>query len=219
MITFEKVTKKFGDRVVLEELSLEVPSGDFTTITGPSGAGKTTLLNLLIGEDRPNTGRVLFEDQEVHQLRKPELQAFRRKIGAVFQDYKLLPARTVFENIAFVLEVCGYPLYEISERVMQLLKRVKMEQHLDHFPHQLSGGEAQRVAVARALTHEPLVLLADEPTGNLDPENALSVMKLLLELHQQGLTVLLTTHAPELLKLAPKHIYHLEKGKLIRKMR
>lgn len=217
MIAFEKVTKKFGDHVVLEEVTLQMKSGDFVTITGPSGVGKSTLLQLLLGITRPSSGRVLFENREVHELPKHDLQELRRKIGTVFQDYKLLPQKTVFQNLAFVLEVCGYPLHEIPERAFRLLKRVGLHEHLDRYPHQLSGGEAQRASIARALTHEPAILLADEPTGNLDPENALNIMKLLLELHHQGLTVLLTTHAPELLKLAPKNIYHLEKGRLTRK--
>lgn len=214
MITFEKVTKKFGERLILDDISLEMRSGDFVTITGPSGAGKSTMLHLLLGITQPSAGRVLFDEQEIHALRPKPLQELRRKIGTVFQDYKLLPNKTVFENLAFVLEVCGYPLHEIPARAFALLKRVGLYEHLDRYPHQLSGGEAQRASIARALTHEPSVLLADEPTGNLDPENALNIMKLLLELNQQGLTILLTTHAPELLKLAPKRIFELEKGRL-----
>lgn len=217
MLRLEKVTKRFGEKTVLENLDLHVPAAGFVTITGPSGAGKSTILKLLIGDERPSEGSVFFEDREVHRLQGQELQELRRKIGMVFQDYKLLPNRSVFENLAFVLEVCDYPLYEIPERVFQLLKRVSLEPCIDRYPYQLSGGEAQRVALARALAHNPPLLLADEPTGNLDPENAMNVMKILLELNRQGLTVLLTTHAPELLRMAPKNIYHLEKGRLTRK--
>ncbi len=214
MILFEDVSKKFGQHTVLDNVNLEIRPGDFTTITGPSGSGKTTLIHLVIGATNPSEGRVIAMGKEVHLLSHEELQNLRRRIGTIFQDYKLLPSKTVFENIAFILEVCGYPLHEIALRALKLLERVGLKEHADKYPHQLSGGEAQRTAIARALAHEPQMLMADEPTGNLDPENSLNIMKLLLELHKQGLTILLTTHAPELLKLAPKKIFELKNGRL-----
>lgn len=215
MIHFDSVTKRFGNRTVLEDINLEIKPGEFVSVVGKSGAGKTTLIKLLLGAEQPSEGRLLVNGRDLRELVKDELQQYRRNIGAVFQDYKLLPGKTVFENVAFALEACKYALHHIMEMVPEALAAAGIAHLIDHFPHQLSGGEAQRVALARAMVHKPKLLLADEPTGNLDHENAKEVIKNLLKINMGGVTVILTTHNRPLVDLVGQKVVHLENGRIL----
>ncbi|MBI4101408.1 MAG: cell division ATP-binding protein FtsE [Candidatus Nealsonbacteria bacterium] len=224
MIRFDKVTKIYFPHlnsdeqvVAVKDVSFEVKPGEFVSISGKSGAGKTTLLKLLLAEEKPSAGQIFFEGQDIGKIRPEKLPHFRREIGAVFQDYKLLDSKTIFENIAFVLEVIGASDEEIKKDVASVLEIVGLEDRAKHFPRELSGGERQRVAIARAVVHRPAVLLADEPTGNLDPYNTLDIVKLLLKIHEMGgTTVILATHNREIINSLDKRVITLEKGKIIR---
>lgn len=209
MISFDKVTKRFGNRLVLQNITLEITPGEFVSIVGPSGAGKTTLIKLILGIEKPSEGHVFVKETHVPSLRGDDLQHYRRTIGTVFQDYKLLPNKTVFENIAFALQACEAPLSEIMESVPKILELLAIGHIQDQFPYELSGGEAQRVALARALVHKPALILADEPTGNLDMENAKQALKELLKINMLGTTVLLTTHNRPLVDLIGQRVIHL----------
>lgn len=224
MIRFDKVTKIYFPHlnsdeqvVAVKDVSFEIKSGEFVSISGKSGAGKTTLLKLLLAEEKPSSGQIFFEGQDIGKIKLEKLPHFRREIGAVFQDYKLLDSKTIFENIAFVLEVIGATDEEIKKDVVSVLEIVGLEDRARHFPRELSGGERQRVAIARAIVHRPGVLLADEPTGNLDPYNTLDIVKLLLKIHEMGeTTVVLATHNREIINSLDKRVITLEKGKIIR---
>lgn len=215
MILFDSVTKQFGQRRVLDEIDLEIKPGEFVSIVGPSGAGKTTLIKLLLGAERPTEGAIYVNDQNISFIDGEDLQRYRRNIGTVFQDYKLLPGKTVFENVAFALEACDYSLPQIMELVPKALEALGVAHVQDQFPHELSGGEAQRVSLARAMAHKPKLILADEPTGNLDLENAKQVLKNLVKINMGGVTVLLTTHNKPLVDLIGQKVVHLENGRLI----
>lgn len=214
MLKFIRVSKQFlDDRPALENVSFEVEKGELVLITGPSGSGKTTLLKLLTKELEPTEGEIYFGDQDLGSLKRSKVPYHRRKIGAVFQDYKLLPELNVWENIALALSILGHPDSEIEEKVTDLLKLVGLTDKAYLFPHQLSGGEAQRISIARALSTAPQVIFADEPTGNLDAENSLTVAKLLKKINELGTTVLVTTHDPVVIKyLSGAHQMSLEKG-------
>lgn len=217
MIIFDGITKKYGSHKVLDNLHLEISAADFICLQGPSGAGKTTLINLLIGFEKATDGAINIDNYKINNLRNSALQLFRRRIGLVFQDYKLLPQKTVFENVAFALEVCGYDDKFITKRVNKVLKMVGIYAKKKHFPRQLSGGEKQRTAIARALVHDPLLIIADEPTGNLDQQNALEIINILTEINQQGKTILLTTHNNELVNSIPRcRIINLDNGRITR---
>lgn len=215
MILFDSVTKRFGQRTVLEDIDLEIKPGEFVSVVGPSGAGKTTLIKLLLGVEHPSEGRILVEDRDITSLHDDAMQRYRRNLGTVFQDYKLLPHRTVFENVAFALEACDYLLPEIMELVPQALETVGVGHLMDQFPHELSGGEAQRVSLARAIVHKPKLILADEPTGNLDLENAKLALKNLIKINMGGVTVILTTHNRPLVDLIGQKVVHLENGRIL----
>ncbi|MBL4695095.1 ATP-binding cassette domain-containing protein [Candidatus Gracilibacteria bacterium] len=215
MITVENVTKSYGRTRVLDKISFKVKGGEFVTIVGPSGAGKTTLLHAMTGALPISDGFIQVDQYAVHKLSSHEIQEYRRRIGIIFQDYKLLPKKTVFENVAFALEVAGYDEKTIRQRTVAVLKLTGLENKRNNFPKQLSGGEKQRAAIARALVHNPELLLADEPTGNLDPENTLALAKLLKKINKSGTTIILSTHNKDVVKTIGGRIIKLDKGKLI----
>src|SRR5271155_1464783 len=217
MIVFQSVSRKFSSHAIaLEEVNFEVDPGEFISLAGRSGAGKSTVIKLLIGEDRPTKGRVFFGQYEVSKLQDNELPAFRRHIGVVFQDFRLLPTKTAFENVAFALEVAGRPQREIAELVPQGLDMVGLGDKMKNFPGELSGGERQRVAIARAMIHRPEVVIADEPTGNLDPFHTFEIVKLLEKINQLGTTVVLATHDKEVINSLERRVITLDKGRVIR---
>ena len=222
MISFQDISKiypsNFGGNVTvaLEGISFDISDQEFVSLVGRSGAGKTTLLKLLLAEERPTKGKVLFDGYDVHTIRPRKLYQLRRRIGTVFQDYKLLPLKTASENVAYVLEVMGATDQEIARDVSQVLEIVGLADHADHFPKELSGGERQRVAIARALVHQPDVILADEPTGNLDPYNAFEIIRLLGKIYELGTTVILATHNKDIINALGKRVITLENGKIVR---
>ena len=218
MIVFQGVSKNYGKQtgVALEDVSFEIDPGEFVSLAGRSGAGKSTVIKLLIGEEKPSKGRVFFGQYEVNKLEDKELPAFRRHIGVVFQDFRLLPNKSAYENVAFALEVAGRPQREIAELVPQVLDMVGLGDKTKHFPNELSGGERQRVAIARAMIHRPEVVIADEPTGNLDPFHTFEIVKLLEKINQLGTTVLLATHDKEVINGLERRVITLDRGRIIR---
>lgn len=215
MITFQGVSKVYpGNLVVLDDLNFKIQQGEFVSLVGRSGAGKSTLIKMLTGEERPTKGRVIFGSYEVNKLKASELPQLRRQIGAIFQDFKLLPSKTAYENIAFALEVAGSPQSEIDELVPQVLDMVGLADKKNNFPHQLSGGEKQRVAIARAMIHHPEVIIADEPTGNLDPINTWEIIRLLLKINQLGTTLILATHSKDIVNAIEKRVIILDNGRI-----
>jgi len=217
MISFQNISKVYNNKsIALEEVSLTIKPNEFVSIVGKNGAGKSTLIKLLIGEEKPSKGRILFDSYEVNKLRLSELPEFRRKIGIVFQDFKLLATKTAYENIAFALEVDGKSQSEIQEFVPQILDMVGLSDRAFNFPHELSGGEKQRVAIARALIHQPMLLIADEPTGNLDPLNSAEIVKLLVKINELGTTVMLVTHNKDIVNNLHKRVVSMDSGRIIR---
>jgi cell division transport system ATP-binding protein len=217
MIRFQNITKIYPpSTLALEEVSFEVKPKEFVCLVGKSGAGKTTLLRLLLAEEKPTRGRVFFADQDVHKINKKQLPGLRKRIGAVFQDYKLFPSMTAYENIAYVMQVIGASDSQISRDVPEVLAIVGLSDKANNFPVELSGGEKQRVAIARALIHRPDVILADEPTGNLDPYNAAEIIRLLLNINELGTTIVLASHNKDVINNLEKRVITLENGKLIR---
>jgi len=197
----------------LKEVSFEVEKGEFLSVVGRSGAGKTTLLKLLLAEEKPSLGKIFFENKDLSQI--VDFSKYRQKLGVIFQDYRLLSSKTVYENVAYVLEIMGYPDQEIQKNVSQVLQLVGLEKKADNFPRQLSGGEQQRAAIARALIHRPEVILADEPTGNLDPYHTREVISILEKINQMGTTIILATHNQEIISSLKKRAISLDRGKLI----
>lgn len=217
MIYFDKVSKIYSPTsIALEDVSLTVKPGEFISLVGASGAGKTTMLKLLIAEERPSSGKIFFESLDVHSLAQGELPLLRRRIGVVFQDYKLLPSRTAYENVAFALEASDKPDAEIEEAVPQVLELVGLMHRAVHFPYELSGGERQRVAIARAIINKPEVLIADEPTGNLDPIHTWEIIRLLEKVNEMGTVVILATHDKEIIDALGRRVVTLDKGRIIR---
>ena len=217
MIKFEKVTKTYSPKTIaLDNISFKVKKKEFVCVVGKSGVGKTTLLRLLMAEEKPTSGRVLFNNQDLQEIKAKDLPAFRRKIGVVFQDYKLLPSKTTYENVAYALEVIGHPEEEIKRDVTKVLGIVGLLEKANNFPLQLSEGEKQRMAIARALIHQPEVILADEPTGNLDPYHTLEIIRLLLKINQLETTIILSTHNREVINSLEKRTITLDQGKIIR---
>jgi cell division transport system ATP-binding protein len=199
----------------LRDLSLTVDRGEFAFLTGPSGAGKSTLLRLLLLEERPSEGDVIVAGRNLSHLTRDEIQAYRRTVGFVFQDFKLIPTKTVFENVSFVQRVLGRPVEEQRRHTYQVLKWVGLQHRLNALPLELSGGEQQRVAIARALVNEPHLVLADEPTGNLDPDLSLEIMNLFRDMNARGTTVLVATHDRELIKWVGRRVIHLDHGQMV----
>ncbi|MDO8633568.1 MAG: cell division ATP-binding protein FtsE [bacterium] len=217
MIRFQNITKVYPpNTVALEGVSFEVKKGEFVSLVGKSGAGKTTLLRLLLAEEVPTEGEVLFEEQNVHMIPFDELPYFRRKIGVVFQDYKLLRSKNAFENIAFVMEAMGVEDEVIKREAADVLAIVGLEERANNFPDQLSGGEKQRLAIARAFVHRPDVVVADEPTGNLDPYNTREIIRLLVKINSLGTTTILATHNKDVVNQLGKRVITLDQGKLVR---
>lgn len=214
MIIFDGITKIFGSRKILEQVSFSVEPGEFIAIMGPSGAGKSTLINLLIGHEKPTEGMITIDGVHIEKMNFEMRQLYRRKIGIVFQDYKLLPKKTVYENVAFAMEVCGSTEEEIAKKVPKILHQVGLLPRQNQYPDELSGGEQQRCALARALVHEPNLLIADEPTGNLDQKTAQEIMELLKEINAAGTTIIITTHNPKLLDYIPYRLIELAEGRI-----
>jgi cell division transport system ATP-binding protein len=217
MIFFDRVSKVYpDDSVALQNVNLTIEPKEFVSIVGQSGAGKTTLLKMLLAEERPTEGDVFYESKNVHELDKREINDLRRKIGIVFQDFRLISGKTVYENIAFTMEAAGRSDAEIEEDVPHVLELVDLAGKVWNFPHELSGGEKQRVAIARALINQPDVLLADEPTGNLDPVNTYDIVQILKKINDFGTTVVLTTHNKGIIDSLGKRVVVMEKGKIVR---
>jgi len=216
MIRLFHVYKSFGSKnPALIDISLTVPKGEFVFVTGPSGAGKTTLLKIIFCAEKPTSGHALVDRRNLTRIKDGELSSLRRRIGVVFQDFKLLPRRTVFENVALSLEVMGVPPSMIRKKVHQTLRYLGLADKEGYYPPQVSGGEQQRVAIARAIVNSPLILLADEPTGNLDYDLTMEIMSLLKEIHVRGTTVIVATHNQELLKGTRRRIIALHKGRMV----
>lgn len=216
MIKFEDVSKKYGSIVALDQTNLEIKSGEFVFLVGPSGAGKSTLLRILTREVLPSSGKVLIHNHDIVKLKNKDIPELRRKIGVVFQDFKLLDDRTVFEQVALTLEVLGKKDEEINKMVEHTLKLVEIWDRRNLFPRQLSGGEAQRTAIARAIAGKPEILLADEPTGDLDPKTAWGVIQLLNEINSWGTTILMATHNSEIVDTLKRRVIILQKGKIVK---
>lgn len=216
MIFFDNVTKLYSDHAALSDVSFGIESGEFLSIVGHSGAGKTTLLRLLLAEDKPTSGAVFFEQTNVHRIRSSKVPAYRRKIGTVFQDFRLLPNKTAYENIAFAMEAAGRTDEEIHSDVPQVLELVDLSSKALHFPSEMSGGEKQRVAIARAIISQPDVLIADEPTGNLDPVNTYDIIQILKKINDMGTTIILTTHNKGIIDSLKRRVITMENGKVIR---
>lgn len=217
MIKLDKVSKKFGTGVLgLTEISLVVERGEFVFLVGPTGSGKTTLLRLLIRDSLPSTGNIFINEFDLIKFPKNKLSSFRKKIGVVFQDLKLLADRTIFENVVLPLEVSGENSKNAAQRVEEVLRQVGLTEHKDKFPVQLSGGELQRTAIARALILSPEILLADEPTGNLDAATSWEIVKLLSDINKTGTTIIMATHNIDIVKSMNKRVVHLEKGRIVK---
>jgi cell division transport system ATP-binding protein len=199
----------------LRDLSLTVDKGEFVFLTGPSGAGKSTLLRLLLIQEHPTDGELIVNGHHLARLTRRQIQEYRRGLGFVFQDFKLIPSRTVIENVSFVPEVLGLPPAQRGRRAFQVLKWVGLQHRMTAYPQDLSGGEQQRVAIARALVNDPLLLIADEPTGNLDPDLSLEIMNLLREINAGGTTVLVATHDRELIRLVGRRTITLDHGRIV----
>ncbi len=215
MIEAHALGKVYGrGTYALRDLTLTVGKGEFVFLTGPSGAGKSTLLRLLLLQEQPTEGVAIVNGRNLARLSRREVQAYRRTVGFVFQDFKLIPDKTVFENVSFALRVLGVPVEQQRRRTYQVLKWVGLQHRINAYPMELSGGEQQRVAIARALVNEPQLILADEPTGNLDPDLSLEIMNLFRDINASGTTVLVATHDRELIKWVGRRTVHLEHGRM-----
>ena len=216
MIETQSVAKTYGRGMyALRDLNLKVDKGEFAFLTGASGAGKSTLLRLLLLEERPSEGQILVGGRNLAELTRDEVQAYRRTVGFVFQDFKLITTKTVFENVAFALRVLGQPVEQQRRRTYQVLKWVGLQHRMNAYPLELSGGEQQRIAIARALVNEPHLVLADEPTGNLDPDLSLEIMNLFRDINARGTTVIVATHDRELIRRVGRRALTLDHGRIV----
>lgn len=213
MIIFDKLSKSYGTRMVLDTFSASITPGEFVCITGPSGAGKSTLIHMMIGHTKPSSGAMIIDGNHIELMDSATTQMYRRKIGIVFQDYKLLPQKTVYENVAFALEVCGDGPEAIHSNVPRSLDQVGLLKRQNQYPRELSGGEAQRTAIARALVHNPKLILLDEPTGNLDKESSKNIVDILKAINKTGTTVIMTTHNTDIINYIDGRMIVLEHGK------
>src|SRR3974377_1739752 len=217
MIRFENVTKTYkGSTVALRDITVEIEKGEFVFLVGASGSGKTTFIRLLLREELPDTGQILEAGPNIVELPKWRVPYLRRNIGCVFQDFRLLPSKSVYENVAFALEVIGRPRWWALSRVPKSLARVGRGKKLPNLPHELSGGEQQRVAIARAFVNRPLILLADEPTGNLDPSTTAGIMRLLDRINRTGTTVVMATHDNTIVDSMRRRVIELDRGSVVR---
>ena len=218
MILFDHVSKAYAsqNRPALDDVSLEIEKGEFVFLVGPSGSGKSTFLRLVLREERPNSGQVWVLGKELNRLSNWKIPTLRRQIGTVFQDFRLLPNKSVFENVAFALEVIGKPRSHIRKVVPEVLEVVGLEDKMERRPDELSGGEQQRVAIARAFVNRPMLLIADEPTGNLDPNTSVGIMKLLDRINRLGTTVIMSTHDAQIVDQMRRRVIELETGHLVR---
>jgi cell division transport system ATP-binding protein len=217
MIYFDSVSKFYnGNSVALHNITLSVAPGEFASIVGHSGAGKTTLLKLLLAEESPTEGAVYFHSADIHKLKRNHLTSYRQKIGTVFQDFRLLPNRTAYENIAFAMEAAGRADEEIASDVPYVLDLVDLRDKMWNFPGELSGGERQRVAIARAIVNQPDLIIADEPTGNLDPINTYEIVQILKKINDLGTTVILTTHNKGVIDSLNRRVITMDSGKIVR---
>ena len=217
MIFFDQVSKIYPDQsVALDEVTLTIEPGQFVSVVGHSAAGKSTLLKMILAEEAPSQGRVFFNSTDIHRLPQKKIPRFRRQIGSIFQDFRLLPNKTIFENVAFVMEAASRADEEIQADVPHVLELVGLQNKIWNFPDELSGGERQRAAIARAIVNQPELLLADEPTGNLDPVNTHEIIELLRKINELGTTVILTTHNKGVIDNLGRRVVTLERGKVIR---
>lgn len=218
MIYFDKVSKLYnsGQSIALDGVTFQIAPREFVSIVGHSGAGKSTLLKMLIAEDRPTHGQVFYESIDIHRIPRSKLPKYRRKIGTVFQDFKLLPHKTAYENIAFAMEANGRSDEEIAENVPQALALVDLEDKIWNFPSELSGGERQRVAIARAIVNQPDIIIADEPTGNLDPIATYEVVQILKKINDLGTTVIMTTHNKGVIDELGRRVITMDEGRIVR---
>jgi len=216
MIIFKNVTKIYPPDVqAVKNINLHIKAKEFVSLVGQSGTGKTTLVKLLIAEEKPEKGKIEIGGWDITDIRQGEISVLRRQIGVVFQDFKLLPQKTVFENVSFALEACNAPQCQIESIVPQVLKIVGLKDKANRYPHQLSGGEVQRTAIARALVHRPKILVADEPTGNLDAINTRDIVDLLIKINELGTTILLVTHNREVVNFLRKRVISLDNGSIV----
>jgi cell division transport system ATP-binding protein len=217
LITLDDVSKRYPNGTyALRDVDLQIDGGDFVFLVGSSGAGKSTLIRLLIREELPSTGRVVVDGDDVAHLARGSVPKLRRKVGVVFQDFKLLPTKTVAENVAFALVVTGHEGPIVREETERVLSLVGLSQRRAHFPDQLSGGEQQRTAIARALVNRPRILIADEPTGNLDPVTSWEIIKLLTRVNELGTTMVMATHNAEIVNALRRRVVHLDHGRVVR---
>ncbi len=222
MLSINNITKTYPSRsgsnptIALDNVSFDIKEKEFVSIVGKSGAGKTTLLKLILAEEKPSNGQILFDDLNIHEIKSSQLPRLRQRIGTVFQDYKLFPSKTTYENVAYVMEAMGASEGEIQRDVSQILGIVGLTDKADNFPNELSGGEKQRATIARALIHRPDIILADEPTGNLDPYHTFDIIRLLVKIYKLGTTVILATHDKEVINSLGKRVITLDQGKVVR---
>jgi cell division transport system ATP-binding protein len=220
MIEFINVRKSYGAgnlmATALEDINFKIEKEEFVSFVGHSGAGKSTILKLIYAEEKPTSGEIIFNGEDISKISSRQLPYHRRRIGTVFQDYKLLPKKTVYENVAFALEVSGYLTREIRQSVPQILDIVGLSNKLGSYPHEISGGEQQRAAIARALVHRPALIIADEPTGNLDPISAWGIIQLLLKINKLGTTIVLATHDKDIVNNVKRRVITLDQGRIIR---
>jgi len=216
MIVFNNVTKRYGNNIGLVNASVHIYSGDFVFLVGPSGAGKTTFIRLILKEIEPDSGRIILAGKDITKIKKRDVPKIRQKVGMVFQDFRLLEKKTVYENVAFAMEVLHKSRREIRDRVPYVLDLVDIADKANRYPHELSAGEQQRVGIARALVNKPRVLICDEPTGNLDPITALDIMRLLEKINVRGTTVLMVTHAKDIVDKMNKRVVAIDHGQIVR---
>jgi len=217
MIKFENVTKKYSASITaLDDVSFEIEKGEFVSIVGRSGAGKTTLIRLLLREEKPSSGKIFFNDKDIFTIAEADIPDYRQQIGVVFQDYKLLPSKNVYENIAYAMELIGATNQDIAKDMPKILDLVGLNDRAENFPKELSGGEKQRVAIARALAVHPQVIVADEPTGNLDPYHTKDIIDLLIKINGFGTTIILSTHNKGVIDSLKRRVITLDGGKIIR---